>query len=303
MGDVLVKAATLLGIIALGYLARRLGWVGSTTFATLSAIAFRITLPCALLTSFAHGEFRHSLLLVSLVGLVVVTLGQVVAWLVLRRAGPRAQAMGIFHTPSCNIGLFAIPYLSTFVGPEAIIVAAMFDIGNSFAAGGIGYGWGTTIARDTDGVRLTQILRRVFSSPVFVTYLGILALGLTGLRLPAPVVAFTGTIGAANTFVAMFMIGVGLQLVLHRSAYASVAKYLGLRYAYMSAAALVVWFLLPLGHLERVTVVLILCSPIAVLASVFSQEAGLDVRVSTLMSSISVLVAIITMPTILILLG
>ena len=39
------------------------------------------------------------------------------------------RAFGVLTVQSFNIGLFAIPYVSTFVGPQAIVYAAMFDIG------------------------------------------------------------------------------------------------------------------------------------------------------------------------------
>ena len=302
MADVLVKAGTLVLIVALGYLARRLGWVKASDFATLSTIALRITLPCALVTSFQEREFVTGLLWVTVVGLGVILIGQLVAWTVARPRGRPTQALAIFHTPSCNIGLFAIPYLSAFVGPPAILVAAMFDIGNSLAAGGPGYAWGTVLARSDQKILVGVIVRRIFASPVFLTYLFVLFLGLTGIQLPGPVLAFTGTVGAANTFVAMFLIGVGLQLGVGGAVYRAAAKYLGLRYAYMTAAGLVVWFLLPLGELEKVTVTLILCSPIPVMASLFTQEAGLDVRLSTLLTSVTVLIGIVLMPTMLLVL-
>lgn len=302
MSAVLLQAGTLVLIIVIGYLARQFGWVKASDFGTLSAIAFRITLPCALVTSFDRYEMRMSLLWITLVGLVLVLTGQVVGWLALRTRGRAAQAFAIFHTPSCNIGLFAIPYLSSFVGPEAIIIAAMFDIGNSLAAGGIGYAWGTTLAKSDAQVRFWPIVKRIFSSPVFNTYLFILFLGVTQVKLPRPIIAFTTTVGAANTFVAMFMIGTGLHLLVGRETYVKAMKYLALRYAYMLMAALVVWFVLPIEPMEKVVVILILCAPMAVMASMFTEESGLDVRLSTLVSSVSVLVAIVAMPTVMLLL-
>ena len=302
MADVLVKAGTLVAIIAVGLLARRLGWVRAADLSVLSTIALRITLPCALVTSFQQYEFRTELLWVTLVGLVVVLTGQLVGWAVARRTGPRGQAFAIFHTPAFNIGLFAIPYLTAFVGPAAIIVAAMFDIGNSLAAGGPGYAWGTTLAAADRKVRVGAIVRRIFSSPVFITYLVLLSLGLTRVQLPDPLLAFTGTVGGANTFLAMFILGLGLELAVSRRTYVRAAKFLVLRYAYLAVAGLVIWFLLPLGQAEKVTVLLILCAPIPVMALLFSQEAGLDVRLSSLVSSVSALVGIVAMPTMLLLL-
>ena len=132
--DLVVKAGTLVAIIALGYLVKRLGWLRGEDFRVLSTIALRITLPCALIVSFDSFEITPSLLWLSVFAFVVVCGGQVVTWIVERRRGPGAQAFGVLNVSSFNIGLFVIPYLGVFLGPQAVVIASMFDVGNALAA-------------------------------------------------------------------------------------------------------------------------------------------------------------------------
>ncbi|WP_342372240.1 hypothetical protein PCC79_14605 [Propioniciclava soli] len=252
--EMLVTALTLIAIIALGHLVKRIGWLQASDFRPLSIIALRITLPCALVTSFDSFEI-----------------------------GPQ---------------LFAIPYVGAFLGPEAIVVASMFDIGNALAGAGIAYAWGLGLASGRPA-SLGRFVRTVFSSPVFLTYLALVVMGLARVRLPDPVLQFTATVGAANTFVAMFMIGVGLELVLDRRAYGNALRFLATRWAVMAVAAAVLWFVLPFGPAEKAILLALLCAPMAAMTSGFTAEAGLDVRVSTFMTTMSVLVAIVAMPVVL----
>lgn len=53
---------------------------------------------------------------------------------------------------------------------------------------------------------------RALSNPVLLTCLGLLVLMVLGVRLPAEVIGFAGVAWAANSFLAMLVIGVGLDL-------------------------------------------------------------------------------------------
>ncbi len=300
--DLLLKAATLVAIIALGYLVKRVGWLQGSDFRVLSVIALRITLPCALIVSFDTFEIRPSLLWLSAFSFVVVVVGQVVAWIIERRWGPRAQAFGVLNVSSFNIGLFVIPYLGAFLGPEAIVIASMFDVGNALSVAGVGYAWGLGLAA---GVKpsLVRFLKTLAHSPVFITYMVLLVMGLLKLHFPAPVLGFAATVGAANTFIAMFMIGIGLEIVLDRRSYLIAARYLLTRYLVLALAAAVLWLFLPFSPQEKVVLTAVLVAPMAAMTSGFTAEADLDVTVSTFMTTFTVLVAIVAMPAVLIALG
>lgn len=296
--DLLVKAATLVAIIALGFTVKRLGWLRASDFGVLSTIALRITLPCALVVSFDTFEIRPSLLMLSVFSFAVVVGGQFLSWVLERRSGPRAQAFGILNVPSFNIGLFVIPYLGAFLGPEAIVIASMFDIGNALSVAGVGYAWGLSITGE-QRPSLRRILGILSHSPIFVTYTVLLILGLGKIHLPGPVLSFAATVGAANTFIAMFMIGIGLEIVLDRRAYLVAARFLATRWVMVIVGAAVLWWLLPFSVNEKVVLTAVLLAPMGAMSSGFTAEAGLDVQVSTFMTTITVLIAIVAMPAVL----
>lgn len=67
MQDILIKAGCYVGIILLGILLRRVGFFKESDFYLLSRVAIKITLPAAIVYSFAGKEFDLSLLSLALI--------------------------------------------------------------------------------------------------------------------------------------------------------------------------------------------------------------------------------------------
>lgn len=297
--EVVVKAAILVGIIAVGYTIKRVGWVRSSDFKPLSTIALRVTLPCALAVGFDSFTLTPTLALLPVLGAGMNLALMAAGFLVGARTGGRA--FGVLNVPSFNIGLFAIPYLSTFVGPQAIVYAAMFDVGNAIVAGGLAYGWGLALARGGP-VTLAAVTRTMFTSPMLLPYLVLVALRAADVHLPGPVLQFAATVGGANTFIAMLMIGIGLEIVLPRHKYATAATLLGVRYTLTIAIAAGLWFVPGIDPGMKVVVAMLAVAPLAAMVGPFTSEAGLDVPTSTFMTSVSILIGIVAMPAVLTLL-
>ena len=303
MLDALLRALTLVAIIGIGQLAKRLGWVSTSDFSKFSKIVLGVTLPCALFTSFNTFHVEFALLGLALFGLVVNVALQVIGYLLNRRRSRQDQAFAVFNSGSYNIGAFATPYLSGLIGPHAMVYSSLFDIGTAVASAGVAYGWGMSLVHPSGRLRLGALLRKVGTNPVFMTYLTLLLMQLLNLRLPDQLIVFTSTVGAANPFLAMLMIGIGLDLHLSRTKYVDAARLLARRYLFGLVVAIGSWFLLPLPAEARVVVVMLLFAPIAAMMPAFCAEAELDVELASFANSVSVLVAIIAMPTLYLLLG
>ncbi|MFZ2165144.1 MAG: hypothetical protein WAV45_06745, partial [Propionibacteriaceae bacterium] len=209
MIDILVKALALIAIIGIGLGIKRLGWARTEDVGLFAKLVLRVTLPCALASAFNDFTITASLLVLSALGLVVNLIQQTTGYLMGRTAEERA--FGVLNVNSYNMGAFATPYLAGFMGPQTIVYSAMFDVGNALGAAGVGYAWSSSLAR---GARLTpwQFLRLMFSSVIFDVYLFLVIMRLFDLHLPAPILTFTSLVGSANTFLAMLMIGIGLEL-------------------------------------------------------------------------------------------
>lgn len=182
---ILVQALVLIAIIGVGVGIKRIGWVRAQDFPIFSNIVLKITLPCALATSFDEARIDTSLLAIVAVGVVVNLAQQVAGHLIGRCHGRSEQAFAVLNIGTYNMGAFAIPYLGGFLGPQAIVIASLFDVGNAIVGAGIGYAWAMSLAHSEARVSARTFLRQMFSSVIFVTYLLLLALKLLDLRLPA----------------------------------------------------------------------------------------------------------------------
>lgn len=297
MWTILAKALSLVAIVVIGFGMKRLGWVKAEDFPTLSKIVLRVTLPCALATSFNQFEIVPALLGLTLLAFLANIAQQGIGYLQNRHGTPVQRAFGILHGGSYNIGAFALPYLSAFIGPVAIVYASLFDVGNSLAAAGVGRSAAHAVARPEVKQTPGSVARLLFTSPVFDTYLALVLMRLLHLQLPSAVIGFTSLVGAANPFLAMFMIGVGLEIGLPRHRLSTAVRGLITRYVFSILLSTVVWFFLPFAHDVKVVVVLILFAPIAAMVPGFTSEIDGHVGTATFMNSVSILIAIITMPT------
>ena len=301
MDAILLKAGSLMLIIAIGYGIKRRGWVSASDFPIFSNIVLRITLPCALAVSFDTFVLTPALLFIAVGAFVVNLVQEVAGFLLGRRHGRAAQAFGVLNIGGFNIGLFAMPYLAGMLGPQAIAYAIIFDVGNTLAAAGVGYAWGMSLSQPERRASPLGFLRQIVRSPLFVTYLFLLVLGAFHLHLPRAVISFATIVGGANTFLAMLMIGIGLEIALPSHKYLAAARHLGVRYGLSTCFALAVWWM-PLDHFVRIVLCMLLFSPMPSMTAGFVAEAKNDVELSTFITSLSIVVGIVVMPLILVVL-
>ena len=303
MGEIAAKAASLILIIVIGYVIKRIGWVNAEDFPKFSKIVLRITLPCALITSFNTFDITSNLLFLTAIGLLANLILQITGYLVNQRKGGIAQAFGIINLGSYNVGAFAMPYIAGLMGPQSIIFASLFDVGNSFGAAGIGYGWSRSVADEKQKTTLGGFLKLMFLSPLFDTYLILLLMRLLGLQLPDEVITFTSTVGGANTFLAMLMIGIGLELGVDAHRFKLAFKYLAIRYGFSLIFSILTVLFLPVSMVVKTILCMLFFSPIASMATGFTDEAGGDVETSAFMNSVSILIGIFALPLVLAVMG
>ena len=287
----------------IGYVIKRIGWVSAADFPKFSKIVLRITLPCALITSFNTFDITSNLLFLTAIGLLANLILQITGYLVNQRKGGIAQAFGIINLGSYNVGAFAMPYIAGLMGPQSIIFASLFDVGNSFGAAGIGYGWSRSVADEKQKTTLGGFLKLMFLSPLFDTYLILLLMRLLGLQLPDEVITFTSTVGGANTFLAMLMIGIGLELGLDAHRFKLAFKYLAIRYGFSLIFSILTVLFLPVSMVVKTILCMLFFSPIASMATGFTDEAGGDVETSAFMNSVSILIGIFALPLVLAVMG
>lgn len=298
MLDILARAGCYVAIIVLGNLLRRNGFFGEETFGVLSKIVIKITLPAALISSAAGKPIDASLMTISLLGLGGGILYMLTGYLMHRNGDREQKAFAVLNTPGYNIGTFALPFTSSFLGSVGVLATSLFDVGNSFICLGGSFGVARAV-KEGGKPDLRRVLKAPLTSVPFLTHVVMVILNLNGWNLPKPVLELAGIIGNANAFIAMLMIGVGFRLSGDRSQIGRIVKILTVRYSVAAVLGVAYWYLLPFDALIRKTLVILAFAPIGSATPAFTAQLKSDVGLSSALNSISIVISIVFIVTLL----
>lgn len=294
MLEIFTKAGCFVAIIVLGILLRHFGFFKENDFHVLSQIALKLTLPATIIVSFSQKNIEPSLLTIALLGLLCGITYIVIAFAVNIHSNRERRAFEILNLPGYNIGLFAMPFVSGFLGSVGGITTSLFDTGNAFVCLGGSFGVALSV-RDGNSISYKRVGKALLTSVPFMTYIFMTTLNLLGLRLPTAIVSLADTIRGANTFIAMLMIGVGFKLEINKTQIFQIMKLVLIRYTVAAVFASLFYFVLPFELEIRQTLVLLAFSPIGAAVPAFTAEMKGDYGLSSAVNSICILCSIIFM--------
>jgi predicted permease len=292
MLEILTRAGSFIAIIVLGYVLKKVGVFKEEDFGVLSKICIRITLPAAIITSFAGKEIEPSLLLLLFLGIGCGVVYICLGFLLNRNNSREQKAFDILNLPGYNIGCFTMPFAQSFLGPMGVIATSLFDSGNAFICLGGAFGVASSV-KDGKGFDFKRIVKALGRSVPFMTYLIMVAMNLMKLSVPGMVLECATIVGGANSFMAMFMIGVGFKLTLaDRGQLSKILRILGVRYGLGAVFALIFYFVLPFDIQVRQALVILAFSPIGSAVPPFTAELGGDVGLSSAINSMAIVISI-----------
>ncbi|MDF7664337.1 AEC family transporter [Bifidobacterium sp. ESL0763] len=298
----LIQPATLLLIILIGYLFKRFGILGAKDYHVVQVIEFDIVLPGAIIYSFATNPHQISLLLLSAFSLCAAAIPPLLVFLATRHRPVSDRAFLMLNSSGFNVGCFGFPMLQAFLGPAALVPAAMFDIGNNImvAAGTnvlmqnlLHIAPGKTLAEqnagdaptlprvkatDRDARRLQRraliahIIKGFVISPAFDTYILMVVLMLFNFHFPTWIAQVSQPFSAANAFCAMVMVGMLTDLPASKRDLKFVGEVMAWRMPCAIVFALAAWFLLPFDPLVREAAVMCCLAPTAIFATMFTDK-------------------------------
>ena len=292
MLDIITRAGCFIAIIVLGFALRRLGVFKESDFRVLSTIVIKITLPAAIITSFAGKEIDPTMLTLALLGLGGGILYILFGFVLNLRASREQKSFEMLNLAGYNIGNFTLPFVQSFLGPMGVITTSLFDTGNAVVCLGGAYGVAATV-KEGNGFNVRRIVKALSKSVPFLCYVIVITLNLLHISLPGPVIDCAQIIANANAFMAMLMIGVGFKLTGNKAQTGSVIKILLVRYAVAAALALVYYFVLPFQLEVRQALVILAFSPIGSAVPAFTSELKGDVGLSSAINSISIVISIV----------
>lgn len=293
MQSIWVRAGCFIAIILLGFILRLVGVFKEGDFRVLSTITLKITLPASIVVSFAQMDLDPSMLTITLLGFGGGVVYILVA-LLLNMRNKENRAFDVLNLPGYNIGLFAMPFVQSFLGPVGVVTTSLFDTGNAFVCLGGSYGIASSI-KAGKGFSIGRILKALLTSVPFLSYIVMIVLNLTGVKLPSVVLDFAEIIKASNTFMAMLMIGVGFKIAASWKQLGHILKLVIARYVVAAILGAAFYFLLPFDLEIRKTLVLLAFSPIGAAVPAFTGELKSDVGLSSAVNSICIVCSIVIM--------
>lgn len=291
MSNILIRAGCFVAIIFLGFILKKRGLFQEKDFTVLSNIVMKVTFPAAIITNFAGKQIDPSLLSLAALAFVFGLLYMLLAVLLNLRSSRDQIAFDLLNLPGYNIGNFTMPFVQSFLGPVGVIATGIFDIGNAVICLGGSLGVAATV-KDGSKFSVQRIVKALSKSVPFLTYLLMLVIMFAGIQLPEFVMEFTGIVGSANPFLAMFMIGVGFRLGGQAGQGKQIIRLLAIRYGLSVILALLCWFVLPFDLAVRQALVILVFSPIGSAVPPFTAELKGDVGLSSAVNSVAILISI-----------
>ncbi len=317
----IIQPIALLLIILAGYAFKRARLFGQRDYRILQTAIFNMVLPGAIVYSFATNPHDTSLLWISVFGFVVAFIPPVVIYLTTLRKPVANRAFMMLNGSGFNVGCFCFPVLSAFLGTAAIVPAAMFDIGNCvMVSAGTNVMTQTllhiqpgktlteqhagqaptlpyTKPKDRDARRLARkalarnIAKSFFGSVSFDTYVLMIILTIAQVHIPSWIATMVQPLSSANSFCAMLMVGMLMDLPASHSDVKEVLTVIGWRIPFAILFCAAAWFLLPFSAPIREAVALCCLAPIAVFSTLFTDKvlgnarlAGFSLTITAVLS-------------------
>ncbi len=297
MLEVLIKALSFVAIICIGYIFKRVGIFGREDYRIVSKIVLNLTLPAAVISSFADFKMDYSLLGALLVGLLGNVIMILIALLVTKRETADAKLFYIFSMSGYNIGCFTLPFVQSFLGAFGVIAICIFDMGNAIMCTGLTYAFSASCIGSADGSReplnLKNVMHKLLTSVPFMVYSTMLTLVELNIKLPEAVYTLTNSIGGANAFLSMLMIGMMFEINLDKKALSYIKEVLGFRYLVGIALSAIFFFFGPFSPDVNKVVAAAFLAPSTAVGPIYLEKLGGNVPLAGFANSASIIVSVI----------
>lgn len=293
MADILLKSCSFVFIIVLGYILKRAGLFKERDYKIVVNTVIYITLPAAVVTSFASYELDLSLLLAVLIGFALNVSIFLISLALCRKKEYGARVLWQNLVPGYSIGTFAMPFAQSFFSPIAVVATCLFDAGNAIMCCGGTYAITDSMLNKSRGGKLKLIGKRLLSSAPFVSYVVMFCVCIAGIKVPVGVLDFISPIAGANAFLAMFMIGMMFEVKIEKSMLKEVVCITAVRLIVALIAVVLLYLFLPFS--DEIKQALIICTfaPVSTTSTVLAEKMKADPAVCACIYSLSIPISIV----------
>lgn len=286
MAEIMIKAAGFVFVIIIAFILKQVHVLEKRDGLTIATIIMNVTLPCALLTNASGVTIDQSMLILLLIGLVSNIIMLFISFILSRKEENILKGYYMINCSGYNIGNFVMPFVQSFFPGMGVAYLCMFDVGNSIMC------LAGSVASSNQKLTPKTVIKKLFSSIPFDVYLLIFVLALFKISIPQPILSVASFIGAGNGFLAMFMIGLLLEVKINPSEMKIVLKTLLIRVLFGAILMSIVYFIVPIPMLAKKIVVLAMAAPITTVSAVFSKNIGYHRDAPAISSSLSIIISI-----------
>ena len=155
--------------------------------------------------------------------------------------------------------------------------------------------------KDKDAKRLARkalarnVFKGFFGSVPFDTYLVMIILTLANVKIPDIIATLVQPLSNANSFCAMLMVGMLMDLPSGRQDVLKLLKVIGWRLPFGIAFAAAAWLLLPFSAEIRETAAMCCLAPIAVFSTLFTDKVLGNAKLAGFTLSITAIISLLLM--------
>jgi predicted permease len=302
IATVLNVALPVFAIILAGWIAGHRRMLGEGATESLNGFVYFFALPAVMFLGVARRPL-HEVLNWPFIGaflgamLAVYGLAWGLGWL-LHRERPEVLSMQALNACFANTGYMGIPLFLTAFGPDRLAPAILATI----IMGTVMVGIAVVVlelyrSAGSGPLRaLADVGRALRQNPLILATLGGMAVSLTGLPIPGPVVSFGTLIGAAAGPCALFAIGLFLAGRRLRADMGEVAWIVLLK---LVAQPLLTWYLafvvLPVDRSWAEAAVILAALPTGSLTFVVAAQYGIYIERTSAVILVSTLASVVTL--------
>ncbi len=294
------------GLIALGWLAFRLGLIGTEATKGITNVLLFLISPAVIVQAFQRPFDAERLRAVGVVFLldvgtflITILLAQVLfsRGLVPDSAQRTALRFGTIYT---NAGFIGIPLAQALLGDDGVFYAvAYLAVFNLFV-------WTHGISQfGPDEPGLWRRARAVVSNPNIVAIaVGLLLFGLS-VKLPSPLSDILGYLASMNTPLSMLAIGATLAEYSLLTVFTDRLVWYGavVRNVLVPLIFVGLLWLVPLDHVARLAMLISISAPVGATLVIFSVKHGEHSEFPTRLLTVSTLLSVVTLPVVLVVAG
>lgn len=293
MQEIITTAFSFIIIILLTYFLKKIGMFKPEDKKFLSAILLNVNLPCVIINGFSDFTYDNSLILAIFLCLGISVVSIFSGYIISKNKPKEVTALYMMTSSGYNIGIFTIPFVSSFLSSTAVVCALMFDVGNAIWVFGTAAAITSAVVNKNKSNPIPAILKKLFTTVPFLSYIFMMFILLLNIQLPDIVFAVTDLGANSTSFLAMVLIGIMIEFNIDKTELREVLSVIGLRYS-ISILGCVLIFFLPMFDIELKKALMIAAlSPLSTSSIVFSQKLGCKASSVGAVSSLSIIFSII----------